>query len=254
MSSSSYMDTWRRPDDLATLNRRIHDGADVTELQERAANRRDMLFERCFPYAAPRQGAKVLELGQGVGWIMQAMLDAFPIDEIVGLDISENMIARAQERWSDPRARYVHYDGLTIPIDDDQFDNIYSVACIQHIEKHHAFLILQELLRILKPGGHATIHLMSVHRLANPDRPYEVECRNHVESKPTHWHHYYSYDELVVLLSEALGVSDLDIKYFRRNFWVHFSKGGDEAFHDPAVRDEYFLNRTVDPSIRLKNA
>jgi ubiquinone/menaquinone biosynthesis C-methylase UbiE len=253
MSSSTYKDAWERPDDLDTLNRRIHDGVALLDLQERAANRRDTFFELCFPYAKPQAGAKVLELGQGVGWIMQSMLDAYPIDEIVGLDISENMIARAKERWDDPRARYVAYDGLTVPIESDYFDNIYSVACIQHIEKHHAFLIMKELLRILRPGGHATIHLLSVHRLANPDRPYEQECVNHVTNAPKHWHHYYSYDEIVVLLSEALGVSDLDIKYYRRNFWVHFSKGGSEPFHDPVVQEEFFLNRRVDPSIRLQS-
>jgi SAM-dependent methyltransferase len=251
MGSGTYKDAWERPDDLTALNRRIHDGAPLEQLRERAADRRDTFFGLCFPYAAPQQDAKVLELGQGVGWIMESMLDAYPISEIVGLDISENMIKRASERWTDPRARYVQYDGLHVPIDDNYFDNIYSVACIQHIEKHHAFLILQELLRTLKPGGHATVHLMSVHRLANPERPYDQECWNHVNSAPRHWHHYYSFDEIVVLLSEALGVSDLDIKFYRRNFWVHFSKGGTEAFHDPAIERELFINRRLPDAIHV---
>ena len=93
------------------------------------------------------------------------MLARYPIGEIVGLDVSPVMIESAQERWSDPRASYVLYDGLRVPLDDDSFDNIYSVACLQHIEKHHAFLVMKELVRMLKPGGHGTLHLMSIHHL-----------------------------------------------------------------------------------------
>ena len=53
-----------------------------------------------------------------------------------------------------------------MPLPDDEFDNIYSVVRIEHIEKHHAFLVMQELKRILKPGGHATLELLSVHHRA----------------------------------------------------------------------------------------
>lgn len=95
----------------------------------------------------------MLELGSGVGWIMEAVLERFPVKEIVGLDISENMIRRAKERFSDPRARFVLYDGLRIPFEDGHFDTVYSAAALQHIEKHIAFLLFEELHRVLAPGG-----------------------------------------------------------------------------------------------------
>lgn len=250
MDSDGYKQAWVRPSTLDGLNRRIHDGVPLQELGERAADRRDTFFELLFPYARPGKGAKVLELGPGVGWIMQAMLDRYPIGEIVGLDVSPVMIEQAQERWHDDRAKYVLYDGLHVPLEDDSFDNVYSVACLQHIEKHHAFLAMKELVRILKPGGHGTLHLISIHHLPRVKRSYEEECWNHVNSVDEHWMHYYSYDEILVLFSHALGVSDLDIKYHRTSFWVHFSKGSDRKFVSDEVEQQYFLNRDVPEAVR----
>ena len=254
MDSEGYKQAWTRPSSLDNLNRRIHDGVPLDQLEERAADRRDTFFEYLFPYARPAAGARVLELGQGVGWIMQSMLDAYPIEEIVGLDVSPVMIDAAQERWSDPRARYVLYDGLHVPLEDDSFDNVYSVACLQHIEKHHAFLAIKELLRILKPGGHGTLHLISIHHLPISGRTYEEECWNHVNTVDAHWMHYYTFDELFVLFADALGVTDLDIKYYRTSFFVHFSKGTDRKFVSAEVEQAYFLNRQLPEAIRPRKA
>ena len=250
MDSEGYKQAWVRPSTLEGLNKRIHDGVPLEQLAERAADRRDTFFELLFPYARPTEGARVLELGQGVGWIMESMLERYPIGEIVGLDVSPVMIESAQERWQDPRAKYVLYDGLHVPLDDDSFDNVYSVACLQHIEKHHAFLAMKELVRVLKPGGHGTLHLISIHHLPHSGRTYEEECWNHVNNVDAHWMHYYSFDEILVLFSHALGVTDLDIKYHRTSFWVHFSKGTERRFVSDEVERQSFVNRWVPESIR----
>jgi ubiquinone/menaquinone biosynthesis C-methylase UbiE len=243
MDTETYKSTWTREDSLDNLNRRIHDGVPLDKLWERAVNRRDTFFDQLFPYARPEPGAAMLELGSGVGWIMQAMLERFDLASIVGLDVSRNMTEKAQQRWQDPRASYTLYDGRSIGLPDNSFDNIYSVACIQHIEKHHAFLIFEELLRILKIGGHATLHLLSIHFLPKIKLPYREECLNHVNNVPTHWHHYYSYDEIFVLFSDILKVTDLDIQLHGTSFWVHFSKQTDNRFHSEQVEKAYYPNR-----------
>jgi SAM-dependent methyltransferase len=246
MDSAAYKKAWVQSSTLDSLNRRIHDNVPVDELADRAAQRRDLCFEELFPYARPEAGARVLELGPGVGWIMEAMLARYPISEIVGLDVSPVMVDNARRRWSDPRASYVLYGGLRVPLADDSFDNLYSIACLQHIEKHHAFLVLQEMVRLLKPGGHGTVHLLSVHHVPTTQASMEHEAWN----TNTHWLHYYSFDELVVLFSYGLGVSDLDVKYWGTSFWVHFSKDTTEKFHCRDVEAQTFLNRGVPESIR----
>jgi len=250
MDPAAYKRTWVQPTTLDTLNQRIHDGVPVEQLSRRAAERRDLCFEELFPYARPTDGARVLELGPGVGWIMEAMLARYPIGDIVGLDVSAEMIEHARERWSDPRARYLLYGGLQAPLADDSFDNIYSIACLQHIEKHHAFLVLKEMVRLLKPGGHGTVHLMSVHHLPTIGGSIEQEAWKHVRNANTHWMHYYSYDEIVVLFSYGLDVTDLDVKFHGTSFWVHFSKDTPKKFHCGDVDRQTFLKRGVPDTIR----
>ena len=65
-----------------------------------------------------------------------------------------------------------------------------------------------------------------------------------------HWMHYYSFDELIVLVSDALGMTDLDIKYYRTSFWVHFSKDTEERFLNKDVEENYFIRRKMPHSIR----
>jgi len=226
-----YADTWKRQEDLESLNARIHDGAPPELLLDRARTYRELLFEITWPEARPREGEWTLEFGSGVGWIMQAMLERYPIARAVGLDISENMIARATERLHDPRASFIHYDGLHIPLNDGEVPVIYSTAAIQHVEKHVAFILVKELFRILEPQGHAVLHFLSLDNLVQSGTSYEEECWNHVNGVETHWHHYYAFDELFVWFAELIGVDDLDIRDEPGGaFLVHFSKGTGRRF------------------------
>ena len=250
MDSAAYKKTWVQASTLDALNERIHDGVPVEQLGQRAADRRDLCFEELFPYARPQPDARVLELGPGVGWIMEAMLARYPIGEIVGLDVSPVMIENARRRWHDPRADFVLYGGLRVPLAGDSVDNIDSIATLQHIEKHHAFLVLQELVRLLKPGGHGTVHLMSMSHLVTTGGSMEQEAWKHVLNTNTHWMHYYTFDEIVTLFSYGLGVTDLDVKFWGTSFWVHFSKDTPEKFHCPDVEMQTFLKRGVPESIR----
>jgi ubiquinone/menaquinone biosynthesis C-methylase UbiE len=205
---------------------------------DRARGYRSLVFDT-YPQARPRPDARVMELGSGVGWIMEAVIERFPLQEIVGLDISANMITRAQERFSHPSARFVLYDGFHLPFPDRYFDVVYSVAAAQHIEKHVAFLLFEELYRVLAAGGHGIVHLLAVDHIPKSEVTYHQECRNHIDGLATHWHHYYSFDELFVLFSEVIGVDDLDIRYQDDSFLVHFSKDTGRRYLDrglPALR------------------
>jgi ubiquinone/menaquinone biosynthesis C-methylase UbiE len=233
--ATAYAATWLADESLESISRRIHDGVPDERLMDRARGYRDWLFDT-YPMARPGADTRVMELGSGVGWIMEAVLERFPVREIVGLDISANMVKRAQERFSHPNARFVVYDGLQVPFEDGYFGIIYSVAAMQHIEKHVAFLLFEELYRILTVGGHAVIHLLAVDHIPDGVTAYRDECLNHVHNVPTHWHHYYSFDELFVLFSRVIGVDDLDITYEEasKSFLVHFSK----ATQSPYLRSE----------------
>jgi len=136
------------------------------------------------------------------------------------------MTLKAQQRWNDDKAKFVVYDGFKFPFEDEYFDVIYSVATIQHIEKNIAFLLFREIFRVLKTHGHAILHFLAVDHIPNSIIPFDEECWNHINGKKnTHWHHYYSYDELFVLFSKIIGVDELDIRFDKTRYFVHFSKG-----------------------------
>jgi ubiquinone/menaquinone biosynthesis C-methylase UbiE len=237
MDAQNYATTWTGEESLESLNLRLHDGVPLDELMNRARAYRTVMFETLYPMAQPSAGARVLEFGSGVGWIMEAMLEKYPVAEIVGLDISANMIKRAQERFSHARAKFTLYDGFRFPFPDDYFQTLYSCAVIQHIEKHIAFLLMQEMYRVLAPGGHAVLHFVSVHYMPHGPLTFEQECWNHINNINTHWHHYYSYDELFVIFSQMIGVDDLDIRLHISPdfFYVHFSKKTGRKFLRPEV-------------------
>lgn len=91
-----------------------------------------------------------LDFGCGVGRITQALANHF--DKVVGIDISEAMIAQAVtlNRRGD-QCRYVSGDLRQFA--DATFDFAFTLYVIQHIPRSMQGNILRELVRVLKPGG-----------------------------------------------------------------------------------------------------
>jgi ubiquinone/menaquinone biosynthesis C-methylase UbiE len=96
---------------------------------------------------------RVLELGCGVARIGRELA---PIcAHWTGVDISGNMIERASERTA-------HLDNVSLyrldhssleMIPDDSIDKAYSIAVMCHMDKEDLYLYLEELQRVVKPGG-----------------------------------------------------------------------------------------------------
>jgi SAM-dependent methyltransferase len=100
-----------------------------------------------------RASDRVLELGCGVGRIGREL--APNIAHWEGSDISGNMLKVARERLA------AHANvGLTEltrtslqPLADASFDKAYCVAVFIHMDKEDFYLYLEDLARVLKPGG-----------------------------------------------------------------------------------------------------
>ncbi len=118
-----------------------------------------------FPDAMPHHGSVVMEVGSGVGYIMEAVHRRFQPGSLIGLDVAPYMAANAQRRLNRDKvmmpAHFIIYDGLTIPMKSGSVDFIYSVACLQHIPKAYVYNLFGEMVRVLKAGGFAALHFMS---------------------------------------------------------------------------------------------
>jgi len=98
-------------------------------------------------------GDHVLELGCGVGRIGREL--APHCRQWTGVDISDNMIGHAELRLNElPNANFHRLSRTSLDmLEDDSIDKAYSIAVFCHMDKEDLYLYLQELSRVVKPGG-----------------------------------------------------------------------------------------------------
>ncbi len=104
----------------------------------------DFWFGKMVKMAPPR--GLVLDAGCGTGQMMEYLKNN-NFDNLVGYDISHNMLTHAKEK----EERVICADAENLPFADSSFDVIYARALL-----HHLFDVpkaLSEIKRILKPGG-----------------------------------------------------------------------------------------------------
>jgi SAM-dependent methyltransferase len=109
---------------------------------------------RRFPARANRRAWRALEIGCGPGRLMKPLSRCF--GEIHGVDVSDEMIARARRNLSGiPHAHVHHTTGADLaPFADESFDFVYSYAVFQHIPSREVVMqYLSEARRVLKTGG-----------------------------------------------------------------------------------------------------
>jgi SAM-dependent methyltransferase len=95
-----------------------------------------------------------LEIGCGPGRLMKPMSEYFA--EIHGVDVSDEMIARARQNLSGVARAHVHHTtGADLArFKDESFDFVYSYAVFQHIPSREVvFSYLREACRVIRPGG-----------------------------------------------------------------------------------------------------
>ncbi len=105
--------------------------------------------------AAPRVMAtvsRVLDFGAGIGNSVPYVRKHLPGAELTCLDLSQRSLEVAQKRFGD-MAHYVRFDGARIPFSDDHFDIAYAMCVFHHINHADHRALLQELRRVVRPGG-----------------------------------------------------------------------------------------------------
>lgn len=210
---------WNDPDeDVDSVSTRIHDGVPAEQFETRADRYIRNFFGR-FPYVGLPPAPACLEIGSGLGYIMEALHRELvsrrnPPSAITGLDIAEHMLARAEKRiGGDPTFRFLHYDGITVPLPDASLDLVYSVAALQHVPKPYAYNLFLEMHRLLKPDGFGLFTLLTFKGLAFQESifPWREEVRRQVHRERDHWHHFYSTEELDCVLRIGTGFAHVDI-------------------------------------------
>ncbi len=100
------------------------------------------------PWLPNRNDLTVLDLGSGTGFFTDLLASSY--DQVIGLDISTDMLRFAKETRNE-NISWLEADAHKIPLKDNSIDFIYSNLVIQWFNPLDE--AITEMLRVLKPGG-----------------------------------------------------------------------------------------------------
>ncbi len=106
-------------------------------------------------------GQSVLEIGGGLGTDLSQF--ARYGAKVTDVDLSAGHLGHARENFAlrGLAGEFVHHDAETLPFADGTFDVVYSNGVIHHTPNTQQ--VVQEIYRVLKPGGKAIIMLYAEH-------------------------------------------------------------------------------------------
>lgn len=107
--------------------------------------------------ALPLDGARVLELGCGRAEKTRALAETGRATEILALEVDALQHAKNLQIADLPNVRFAHGGAEAIPADDASFDIVILFKSLHHVPVMHMDAALDEIARVLKPGGLAWI-------------------------------------------------------------------------------------------------
>lgn len=160
------------------------------------------------------KGAHVLDVGCGPGFKAKYIADRGFV--VTGIDISNRMIALAQE--TAPDAKFAVHDVRTVA-ELGVFDGVMLFASLLHIPKKEADDVLAGVYRGLTDGGAVYVVVKQV----RPDMPEEIEKVEELFGKTvTRFFSHFTEDELRDRMTRA-GFSDVHVttQPEGRAVWLH---------------------------------
>lgn len=97
-------------------------------------------------------GARVLEVGSGLGILAAEVARAAPAVHVTGIEISAEQLAAAEEA---PGVEYRQGDAHRLPFPDGPFDLVYARFLLEHVVDPTA--VLAEMRRVTRAGGRVAV-------------------------------------------------------------------------------------------------
>ena len=99
-------------------------------------------------HVRPWTKARVLDLGCGTGELLDYLGDV----RYTGVDVSEEYIAHARERFGD-QAEFFVGDATSVELPDRGFDLILAIGVLHHLDDTEARQLLRQAANALEPDG-----------------------------------------------------------------------------------------------------
>jgi ubiquinone/menaquinone biosynthesis C-methylase UbiE len=102
------------------------------------------------------RGARLLEIGCGVGAVLAVLGQEFPDVRLFGVDIEQKQLefARGHLQRAGVAATLVEADALALPFGEESFDHVWMMWFLEHVGDPPAALL--EARRVLVAGGRIT--------------------------------------------------------------------------------------------------
>lgn len=99
-----------------------------------------------------------LEIGCGAGRITKQLATSF--DRVYAVDVSEDMLDRAQRAVKNTNVEFLLVDGLHLPWPNGSVTAVFSAHVLQHLDSEEiGFAYFREVFRVLEAGGAIMVHL-----------------------------------------------------------------------------------------------
>lgn len=154
----------------------------------------------------PTSSDVLLDLGCGPGWLHPQL--GLKCRQLWALDVSAPMLQQAKAQAV--ASRYMQADAACIPLPDHSVDTVFSSLMLQWCPQPAA--VMQELQRILKPGGRIVLATLAAGSLVEFSQSWEQvdAARHHID--------FLSVARLQTELSHSL----LQAEFSQHGYQLHY--------------------------------
>ena len=122
-------------------------------------------------------GGDVLDVGTDDGDFIKVLMKTLKdYNSFTGIDISDDDLREAQERFKDAPANFIEMNAETMTFQENQFDTVCISYTIHHLENIDT--VLAEMYRVLKPGGYFIIQEMYSDGNQTPAQLVDIAVHN----------------------------------------------------------------------------
>ncbi len=108
------------------------------------------------------KGKTVLEIGCGSGGGTEFILKYFSPQKVIATDLDPRLIALAKKNTQSKRITIEQADATKLDYKDKSFDAVFDYGVIHHIPSPEWKECLNEIYRVLKPGGKVFVWDVSI--------------------------------------------------------------------------------------------